>query len=287
MDVLYHYCSTSAFHGIGETRSVWLSSLSLSNDSMEGKLVANVVTSLAERDGLTRRVIGRLQKSIGFLEQMFDGLGFCLSEEKDLLSQWRGYAADATGVAIGFSREYLEWLAESSRGKQTPGFSLLKVEYDPKGHQEQVEPTYHQIRKLIDVGAFKIPGLRGLLDTRADQEVEEERKEIQRAQGELFVALIELFPKLFLLKSPAFCEEREWRLVSYFVRGGKDTCSYRAMNDRLIEYRQYQLLETDCLPIAEVVLGPKHLTPIPVVADFLRQRGFGEVRVTRSEATYR
>ena len=287
MDGLYHYCSTSAFHGIGQTHSIWLSSLSLSNDSMEGKLVANVITRLADRDGLMRSAIERLQKSIGFLENAFDGLGFCLSEERDLLSQWRGYAADATGVAIGFSHEYLEWLAESSRGKETPGFSLLKVEYDSKGHQEQVEPTYRQIRKLIDAGAFKTRGLRTLFDTRTDEEVAEERKEIQRVHGELFIALMELFPKLFLLKSSAFREECEWRLVSYFIRGGKDTCSYRAMDDRLIQYRQYQLLQTDRSPIVEVVLGPKHLTPIPVVADFLRQSGFGEVKVTRSEATYR
>lgn len=33
---------------------------------------------------------------------------FCLSEEADLLSQWRGYADDGRGVCIGFKKEALE-----------------------------------------------------------------------------------------------------------------------------------------------------------------------------------
>lgn len=71
---------------------------------MEGKLVARALMRLAERDGLNPVAAERLQNAVAFLEGMFDGLGFCFSEDGDLLSQWRGYASDATGIAIGFSR---------------------------------------------------------------------------------------------------------------------------------------------------------------------------------------
>lgn len=36
-DILYHYCSNAAFLSIVETDSIWLSDLSLSNDSHEGQ----------------------------------------------------------------------------------------------------------------------------------------------------------------------------------------------------------------------------------------------------------
>ncbi len=107
MDILYHYCSTASFHAIIQSRALWLSSLSLSNDTMEGKLVVRAIARLAERDSLEPKSFRLLRQIIGFSELAFDGLGFCLSEDGDLLSQWRGYAGNATGVAIGFSKEYL------------------------------------------------------------------------------------------------------------------------------------------------------------------------------------
>lgn len=108
MTILYHYCSNNAFHSIIENSSIWLSSLSLSNDSMEGKLVAEIIGLIAKDDELDQAATERLQESVFRLEQFVDGLGFCLSECGDLLSQWRGYADDATGVSIGFSKNYLE-----------------------------------------------------------------------------------------------------------------------------------------------------------------------------------
>jgi hypothetical protein len=87
MAILYHYCSTASFLAIAQSQSFWLSSLSLSNDTMEGKLVASVIAHLAERDSLDQRTISSLQDAIGIFEQIIDGLGFCLSEDGDLLSQ--------------------------------------------------------------------------------------------------------------------------------------------------------------------------------------------------------
>jgi hypothetical protein len=52
MTVLYHYCSTSTFVSIISGKSIWLSSLNLSNDTMEGKLVAETLCRMATRDGL-------------------------------------------------------------------------------------------------------------------------------------------------------------------------------------------------------------------------------------------
>lgn len=287
MDILYHYCSTSSFHAIVTHSSIWLSALSLSNDTMEGKLVAAAVARLAKRDKLDPATTRRLIDSIEGLEQVAEGLGFCLSEEGDLLSQWRGYAEDATGIAIGFSSTYLKWLGRTTYERNIPSFSLRKVVYETGDQDQLVEPTYTKSKAFIEKGAFKMPWRITLLDTRTDEEVERDRKAHEQIFRELHFTLLELFPQLYLLKTYGFREEREWRLISHFVRSSKDACLYRSVPGSVIPYREFELLEGEEQPIREVVLGPRHLTPVHLVEEFLKQSGFVNVRVRRSETTYR
>lgn len=286
-DTLYHYCGEESFVSMILARSIWLSSLSLSNDSMEGRLVNTTIMRLAERDRLDAGARERLRESLAFTERFFDGLGFCLSEDGDLLSQWRGYANDARGVAIGFSRAYVNSLATSSIGNSTPGFALYKVEFDPDKQEAQVEPTYRELRKLIDAGAFKLRGLRALLDSRTAEEIAADDKRIEEAHRALMFKLLELFPKLYELKAAAFREEREWRLVSILVGGASTDCHFRAAQGRIIPYRVFELTPKDVPAISEVILGPRHETPPSVIQSMLKQAGFGDVSVRRSVATYR
>lgn len=287
MDILYHYCSTASFHGIIQSHSLWLSSLSLANDTMEGKLVAHAIARLAEKDSLDPYSISRLQETVGVLEKIIDGLGFCLSEDGDLLSQWRGYAADATGVSIGFSAEYFNRISETLKDQNGPRVTLQKVEYEPSAQELHIEPTYRKVRQFIDAGAFKTTGRRTLLDGRSDEEIEQENVVIQKAQSQLSQTILDFFPELFRLKAYAFREEREWRLLSHLIKNGEDHCSHRVVHDRIVPYRKIELAELGRSPITEVILGPKHGTPTKVVENFLKQNQYGAVRVRGSEASYR
>ena len=284
---LYHYCSNDAFVSVVNSRSVWLSSLTLSNDSMEGRLVNATVMRVAERDKLDVNSQQRLRESLEFSERFFDGLGFCLSEEGDLLSQWRGYADDARGVAIGFGKTYLDALAVTSKSSSAAGFVVHKVEYEPTRQEALVEPTYAEIRKLIAAGAFRRPGLQSLLDSRTQEQIGSDDKEIQAANRELIIRLRDFLPMLFQLKAEAFREEREWRLVS--MLGGRkfEDCLFRSSRGKIIPYRSFQLQDLGRPPITDVVLGAKNETPTPVVESMLAQAGLTDVRVWRSRSTYR
>lgn len=245
MSILYHYCNAASFASIVQSRSIWLSSLTLSNDTMEGRLVNRAVMELARKDGLDEYLLQRLEESLCILEQTFDGLGFCLSEHGDLLSQWRGYADNASGLSIGFSQTYLERLALISSEKKVPLFTLQKVEYESDAHKGHVAPTYEELRKLIDAGAFRAPVVRSLLDLRTDEEIKAEQKLIEKANMELAIKLLGLFRKLFLLKTSGFREEREWRLVSILIKDIADDCDYRAASGRIIPYRKLDLIDLD------------------------------------------
>ena len=242
---------------------------------------------LADRDGLGAGARERLQESLAFTERFFDGLGFCLSEDGDLLSQWRGYADDARGASIGFSRTYLDSLSVASRGKGFSGFAVYKVKYEPNEQEAQIEPAYGKMRQLIDDGAFSMPGIRGLLDTRSSEQIAADDEKIKNAHEALILELLGLFPRLYELKGSAFREEREWRLVSMLVGRGSDACLFRARSGRIIPYRVFELTEQSVPAISEVILGPRHETPPETVRSMLKQAGFGEVSIRRSEATYR
>jgi hypothetical protein len=229
----------------------------------------------------------RLKESIELVERLFHGLGFCLSQDGDLLSQWRGYADDARGVAVGFSHSYLAQLASASRSKDAPGFSIHQVEYEPKQHEADIEPTYLELRKLIDDGAFRLPGLSSLLDSRTPEQIAADDRVIEKAHGELLFRVLSLFPKLYELKAEAFREELEWRLVSIFADAEAERVEFRAAGARIVPYRSFELIVSLHSPIVEVVLGPRHQTPEATVQSLLRSAGFGEVKVRRSAATYR
>lgn len=284
---LYHYCSATTAASILTRRSIWLSSLTLSNDSLEGRLVRETLVRLSNKDGLNATYRERLKESLSFAEQMFEGLGFCLSEEGDLLSQWRGYADDARGMAIGFSQQYLSKLAESSRGKGQPGFALYQVEYDRQKQESTLEPAYRELRRLIDAGAFRRRGQWSILDDRTPEQVAEDDKMTQSLFNSLLFKLVDLFPKLYELKSEGFREEREWRLVSMLVGTATESCSFRGVSNRIVPYREYDLLDLGLPPIREIVVGPKHATPVHVIKLMLQQSGFADVQIRSSAVSYR
>jgi len=286
---LYHYCSNSSFIAIVESKSIQLSLLSLANDAMEGRLISESIMRLADRQKLDLQAKERLKDSLCILEDNFDGLGFCLSEEGDLLSQWRGYADGARGISIGFSKEYLEKLSTLSPSIAIPGFQLHKVEYDEHMHDATVEPTYNELAELIEQGAFKFGSRLGLLfGARPQAEIDAERKSQEEALHKLLYKIMTLLPKLFELKKSAFKEEKEWRLVSLLAEGLGENCKLRSAPDRVTPYRTFTLNTINQTPaINEVVIGPKNLTPPKIIKLILKTAGFGDVIVKRSVATFR
>jgi hypothetical protein len=279
LNTLYHYCPTSSFYSIVGNRQIWLTSLLQSNDYMEGRLASRLISKLAQKNESDSTLSKVVLDAIQSTEESYNGLGFCLSEEPDLLSQWRGYANDATGVAIGFSTEYLNWLAENSCGK-SPKIKLSQVIYDKSIHDTLAQRAY-ELAKQFDCEFKKIPDP-------VDESIMSSALYVCAVAGKSAPLIFhQIFNELFLLKSETFKEEREWRLISSRFDNTTELCSYRLRESTIIPYYIAELVELNRMPILEVVLGPKHQTPINIVKNFLKNEGFGDVKVIQSKATYR
>lgn len=285
--ILYHYCSTQTFHSILDTGTLRLSSLTQSNDYLEGKLVAESVARIAKSEGLADDETARIQDEIARLESTFSGLGFCLSEEGDLLSQWRGYAVDGTGVAIGFEEDYLEWLAGANADEKMPSIRLARVEYELEAHDGLVRETYQEMKRLMESGDWaRKNAIADLLAEDAETSSKVSKKAVS-ANMNISLAALRFLDHLYLLKSPGFREEREWRLISHLIADTQGRIGYRPSGNQLIPYRTCKMGDPGQTPISRVVLGPKHKTPTSVVESFLRQANLGDITVSRSSTSYR
>jgi hypothetical protein len=252
---------------------------------MEGRLVAQTFERLLSQETLDPEEMENIRKALRFAEEVVDGLGFCMSESPDLLSQWRGYADDGQGFSIGFNSDYLVELTKSREGNEDRS-SLGKVLYEPTEHETALRPRYQEIKELIDSGRLKMPRF-GLISWPGEEEVKRMGDQHSKSLNNLFLRAVMTYPAAYMLKSKAFAEEAEWRLVSYLSRVTDDSAMFRAVGNRLVPYREFKLKQLMNKSIAEVYVGPKNITPDFVIEKFLALNGFPDVSVKRSAATYR
>ena len=137
-DDLHYYCSNETFLSIVKHRELWLTALSLSNDRMEGKWALERYLDCFRGEKYGKRRAVRALLDI-FLKNR-EALGVCFSEKDDLLSQWRGYADDGSGVSISFKKDALEEAMDAlnSRGR----LKLSKIKYGGLEEHDFVEPIY-------------------------------------------------------------------------------------------------------------------------------------------------
>lgn len=278
---LYHYCPTASFLSIVQSRTLWLSMLDMSNDHLEGKWVHSVIERELGSREQTKTHVSALMQAVEVATGMTFAAGFCLSEEGDQLSQWRGYADDGRGFAIGFRKSYLDALAAKCRADLGAGISLQKVEYDGG---ENIETILSGIEKAVDNGALRSELL---IDS------EERRQRSHRARSSLYLSLTPLIALCHWIKNPAFREEREWRLVSILSKALDpkssvgEICDFKSMRDRIVPYRPIQLHRLEFDAIEAVVLGPRNITREDYLREVLVRHGFGNAEIRRSTASYR
>jgi hypothetical protein len=281
-ETLYHYCTTSTFHSIISNNSIRLSSMSLSNDAMEGKMVHRAFSELAKSYSTPRELDGVIPLFLSEINDRYDGLAICLSEAGDLLSQWSGYADDGQGFCIGFSSRYLVDIEQPQDWAEyfdTP-VQLRRVLYDLNEHLEEVRETYLKMQSYVDRLARK----NGTLSLAKDLQDQFDRDNITQA---LFAKATSLINSLFILKSDAFSEEREWRLISTVESETHQTGEFRPTACNLIPFQTIKLGQRTSPAITEVIIGPKNKTPTTVLKSFLRKHGHAHAVVHQSSASYR
>ena len=286
--LLYHYCDATAFESIIRTNKLWLSPFRHSNDSEEGVRAQRLLVKLAEKYGLSEEQAGRFRDELDGLSTFHDCYGLCLSEEGDLLSQWRGYAADGAGFAVGFTRSALDDLpsysADGTPASHTLGPTLHKVAYDEDAQIREMTPWFESMREHIRESAR--PSYEQQFSDLASSP---QLPAYIKAGWALNATLWKTWGNLYMVKGAAFREEREWRLVVTALQRGDVPFRFRVSRGMVIPFLEYAMPDRSCQlsAISHVYLGPKNRTPRYIVQMMLDRFGLEDVTICNSKASYR
>jgi hypothetical protein len=275
-ELIYHYCGPESFLAIVSSRSIWFSASYTLNDVSERSWGYSIFAKAAERlkPETGSEYIEKIFEPVtaGYLHSML--MIGCFSLEADLLNQWRAYADDGRGFAIGFSPTLMQIPAKP-----------LRVLYD---ENEQMQELIGNLKHIFEV----------------------EKSKRFRYDNEFQNHLFHMGLDLCAYKHPSFREEREIRfahccgiisqdgskkIVPLGARGlaGERLSEslethFRMSKGVLIPYVivDYSNKGADP-PIKEIVLGPKNENDELNLRVFLNTIGLADVTVRRSQAPYR
>lgn len=240
---LYHYTSLSNFVSIATSGELWASEIRYLNDSEEMGFFTKLLIASVRKAPETHPEVARIKSDYEIWHSVsasyIGGRVFVisLSEQGDLLSQWRSYTRHGQGVSFGVQASELRKLAASSK------FLTGKCSYDTA----EAEQVSDQIADLLIAHAIAKGQTPSIGST---------------GPVSYFRAFddIGMFAKVIAatFKHPSFAEEKEWRLVNW----AGSNVSYRAGSECIVPYSKLLLRseENKSGPISDVIVGP---TPDP------------------------
>lgn len=262
-ETIYHYTTQKGILGIIPSRSMWATQAYFLNDKNEVfltfKLLENELSRLIgeSQSSHHRSLLNEIKHNLENLSpsHIFT-ISFC--KEGDLLSQWRGYAAQGKGYALGFDLKSLTNIAKKQN------FVAWPCVYNPTLQQELVN-------YLIDCWITKFSG--PMIDH-------------SKMLEEINSSICKLAP---VIKDESFIEEQEWRLISS-TSDNKKNMDFREGAYSLIPYLNFHLKigkSKDCF--RRIVVGPSPHTDLAhnSLQMFLEHNSLESVEVVNSRIPYR
>lgn len=306
---IYHYCSLEAFISIMENGSLRMCDIMKSNDSAEIeygiKLLRGYLRNLCLsfcNEHIVDSDIKEFFIGIDYdelISQIIDNNQLiyytaCFSSEKDLLSQWRGYANDGKGVVIGFFTK--DFMNENNFGNARFGKMIYDEEMQKNCLKECIE---NRLKDVVQVNGHA---------------------DLCLYENAIKEAIYSILHEIAFFKNNAFKEENEWRLVCYLNYNSSDSaatnregfqtiCSDRikefecANNDKslikrkikfkctekkLVSYIEFDFQNVKKSIVSDIMIGPKSQVSYADIRLFLNANEFdlSKIKVIKSNATY-
>lgn len=212
-NILYHYTSIESFVNIVKSGKVWASDCRYLNDTQELELALNL---------FLKKIDKPKQKALSSALHLYRiSRVFCvfsLSRSPKVLSQWRAYADNGKGVAIGFNRKNLIGSLHSS--------SVYLVDCIYHKHEDF-------LNEVLNSHTQEVNEINSMYEDNKAIDVFIEKIEKN------FQPLEKIFSELLRVKNPAFSEEKEVRLV---VNAPISNSLTRVSNGLMIPYLEHQIV---------------------------------------------
>lgn len=240
---LYHYTTLRGLQGILNTNQLWVTDVAYLNDSLEMQLgFSTVEDALQQKEQVVSEICKSLLKRSRISGSPADpGSGYyvaCFCEERDLLSQWRAYASEGGGYAVGFSAYEMAYEGL---------IALRRVIYDREEQKKLVKETIDRICNKFETVAHG----KSEADLDADHTLPSFAQLLASHLREYLVAF----------KHDTFQEEREWRIILPWSRDAHlKFVKFRGELGHAVPYMALHprtpTPEMPLLPLIEVIHGP-------------------------------
>ncbi len=261
--ILYHYTNDTGLRGILETGRLWLTDIFNLNDPTELKYGLKPAIGLMEEEAAKGppevKLFARNMKAmlLGAIEEVAHYFVCCFSRAGDDLGQWRAYADNGRGYALGFDGPMLEQAFTTVGGRPIAGPMTFPVTYG--------DECLHKIQQQI------ISKLIPLLS------VPHERTfpagAINKYMSELSISLsVPLLRSALFFKHKAYSNEQEYRFMHLYAAGQVPDLKFRSRPHSLIRYKEFDWKSVAAESVKEIVIGPaadRNLA-LPFVTDCLR-----------------
>ena len=269
-NILYHYCPSSSFKGIINSKTIWLSSLKNTNDYTEMLHLFNIFIQYLKSQKFSQneqRIINVLYQ--GYQHNLYSSYASSFSCLKDKLGQWRGYSEDGTGFSIGFDTSKMNLYKDLPKRNYMGdcNISLLKVLYKEK---EQKKVVKEMVKKALET------------------------------PKEIYSIALYLSKISCICKAEAYSEEQEWRILyTPLLQNNPDLQKAeeglnnkillprleKECNGKNLSYFPYKLSDN---VIKEIIIGPKNSISESEVVEILKNSNIEyDIDVKKSKVPYR
>lgn len=245
MKLVYKYCSVSSAFSILKNSEFWLFNNLSMNDYMDCRWCMYKINQMLETNFTKDYKDGKfdeLLKNYNLNDRPV--YMTCFSEEGDLLSQWRGYADDGHGVAIGIDIEETGIEIKNDYGELNE-FFVTNASPNCKLSMGWAKCSYEENKQEDLLNSIFNNFLNSTIDS----------NKIVNTSALLFTLNI-------IFKNSGFKEEKEWRLVDVplilnengKILGNPSALFFLNSLDNIKPYFKYSFSK-NC--IKEIILGPK------------------------------
>jgi hypothetical protein len=272
--MVYHYCNLESFFKIINSKELFLFNAANMNDRLETTWIFHVIN-----EEIGKRKESLMQENIKMLETSFNlnrlyPYIFCFAVSDDSLGQWRAYANDGKGIAIGFNPEKI--------GLQ----NIIPVNTAIKENAIGYFNCIYNINTQREIISEKLDKLCFLISQNKIQQIDYAN------------TAISLNRLSVVFKNPCFAEEQEIRIIHIpmvmgdqenntillssisdinFIVKGKNISSYFKLDLR-------ERFNSDLIP--EIILGPKNYMNTAELNTYLSVNSLKRTVIKRSKASY-
>jgi len=246
-DKIFHYTDDVGLRGILEHGTLWLTDIFSLNDPSELRHGINLTLQAIESlEGKVDSIDLFLKSFRSIVDQgLVDVTNFFVcsfSHNGDELGQWRAYANNGKGYAIGFNAAVLEQDFGKTSQANKWGCSTFPITYNDEellGFQkkivEVIAPHINNLKHLKLNEAEGIPYIKSLM--------------IRLALGCINLSI--------LFKHPAYRNEEEYRFLQLHRADDLlEGIKIRSRPNKLVRYMEYQWSSLASEALQEIIIGP-------------------------------